>query len=279
MNTINLNSDIPYSYDSFNKLSINPYIIGLVIVIIIAYYVLFSSLGNNNVDTMTSNSGIKLLETILWGVFIVLLLLNGMSYIFNINIIASLKNLFTGIPELDVLIDDLGINTGDGDKPVVPEIMRAKQVFHIPNNKYTYDDSKAVCSAYGGRLATYKEIEKAHQNGADWCGFGWSENQMALYPTQYNKWKNLQSIEGHEHDCGRPGINGGYIDNPNVKFGINCYGYKPKITQTEVQNMKNIPLYPKTVKEIEFDQKVDYWKAQLENITVAPFNHNNWSII
>lgn len=279
MNTINLNSDIPYSYDSFNKLSINPYIIGLVIVIIIAYYVLFSSLGNNNVDTMTSNSGIKLLETILWGVFIVLLLLNGMSYIFNINIIASLKNLFTGIPELDVLIDDLGINTGDGDKPVVPEIMRAKQVFHIPNNKYTYDDSKAVCSAYGGRLATYKEIEKAHQNGADWCGFGWSENQMALYPTQYNKWKNLQSIEGHEHDCGRPGINGGYIDNPNVKFGINCYGYKPKITQTEVQNMKNVPLYPKTVKEIEFDQKVDYWKAQLENITVAPFNHNNWSII
>lgn len=279
MNTINLNSDIPYSYDSFNKLSINPYIIGLVIVIIIAYYVLFSSLGNNNVDTMTSNSGIKLLETILWGVFIVLLLLNGMSYIFNINIIASLKNLFSGTPELDVLIDDLGINTGDGDKPVVPEIMRAKQVFHIPNNKYTYDDSKAVCSAYGGRLATYKEIEKAHQNGADWCGFGWSENQMALYPTQYNKWKNLQSIEGHEHDCGRPGINGGYIDNPNVKFGINCYGYKPKITQTEVQNMKNIPLYPKTVKEIEFDQKVDYWKAQLENITVAPFNHNNWSII
>ena len=279
MNTINLNSDIPYSYDSFNKLSINPYIIGLVIVIIIAYYVLFSSLGNNNVDTMTSNSGIKLLETILWGVFIVLLLLNGMSYIFNINIIASLKNLFSGTPELDVLIDDLGINTGDGDKPVVPEIMRAKQVFHIPNNKYTYDDSKAVCSAYGGRLATYKEIEKAHQNGADWCGFGWSENQMALYPTQYNKWKNLQSIEGHEHDCGRPGINGGYIDNPNVKFGINCYGYKPKITQTEVQNMKNVPLYPKTVKEIEFDQKVDYWKAQLENITVAPFNHNNWSII
>ena len=279
MNTINLNSDIPYSYDFFNKLSINPYIIGLVIVIIIAYYVLFSSLGNNNVDTITSNTGIKLLETILWGVFIVLLLLNGMSYIFNINIIASLKDLFSGTPELDVLIDDLGINTGKGDKSVVPEIMRAKQVFHIPNNKYTYEDSKAVCSAYGGRLATYKEIEKAHQKGGDWCSFGWSENQMALYPTQYNKWKNLQSIEGHEHDCGRPGINGGYIDNPNIKFGINCYGYKPKITQTEVQNMKNVPLYPKTVKEIEFDQKVDYWKAQLENITVAPFNHNNWSII
>lgn len=279
MNTINLNSDIPYSYDSFNKLSINPYIIGLVIVIIIAYYVLFSSLGNNNSDSGVSNSGIKLLETILWGVFIVLLLLNGMSYIFNINIIASIKNLFSETPELDVLINDIGLDINDGDKPVIPEIMRAKQVFHIPNNKYTYDESKAVCAAYGGRLATYKEIEKAHKNGADWCGFGWSDNQMALYPTQYNKWKNLQSIEGHEHDCGRPGINGGYIDNPNIKFGINCYGHKPKITQAEVQNMKNVPLYPKTVKEIEFDQKVEYWKSQLENITVSPFNHNNWSII
>jgi hypothetical protein len=276
MNSINLNSDIPYSYNSFNNLSINPYIIGLVFVIIIAYYVLFSSLGNDNSGSIVSDSGIKLLETILWGVFIVLLLLNGMSYIFNINIIASLKNLFSGTPELDVLIGDIGF---DDKTSVVPEILRAKQVFHIPNNKYTYNDSKAICSAYGGRLATYTEIEKAHKKGADWCGFGWSENQMALYPTQYDKWKNLQSIEGHEHDCGRPGINGGYIDNPNVRFGINCYGYKPKITQYEVQNMKNVSLYPKTVKEIEFDQKVDYWKAQLENITVAPFNHNNWSII
>ena len=30
--------------------------------------------------------------------------------------------------------------------------------------------------------------------------------------------------------CGLPGINGGYIDNPNIRFGVNCYGYKPKIT-------------------------------------------------
>ena len=49
-------------------------------------------------------------------------------------------------------------------------------------------------------------------------------NQLALFPTQYGKWERLQKIKGHENDCGRPGINGGYIDNPNVKFGINCYG-------------------------------------------------------
>ena len=95
-------------------------------------------------------------------------------------------------------------------------------------------------------MATWKEINKAFKKGADWCSFGWSDGQMALYPTQYDKWANLQKIEGHEQDCGSPGINGGYIANPNVKFGINCYGYKPKITQEEAEAMKLAPLYPRT---------------------------------
>lgn len=274
MNNINLNSGSYDSYDYLNRLKINPYIIGIVVIIIIVYYLVFSSLGNNGTPSLSSsstssNAGLAILETILWGVFIILLLLNGMSYIFNINIIANLKNVFLGTPELNVLIDD----------PVVPEITRTKQVFHIPENIYTYDDSKAICAAYGGELASYTEIEKAHKNKADWCSYGWSEGQMALYPTQYDKWEKLQSIENHEHDCGRPGINGGYIKNPELKFGINCYGYKPKITEDEVLRMKIDPLYPKTQKEIMFDQKVDYWKTQLNNIIISPFNHKNWSII
>ena len=28
--------------------------------------------------------------------------------------------------------------------------------------------------------------------------------------------------------CGNPGINGGYFANPDLKFGVNCYGIKPK---------------------------------------------------
>ena len=32
-----------------------------------------------------------------------------------------------------------------------------KQVYHIPNNKYNYLDGKAICKAYGGRLAKYDE--------------------------------------------------------------------------------------------------------------------------
>ena len=211
------------------------------------------------------------LEVVLWGVFILLVLMNGMTYIFNTDITASIKNLFSAQPEIDIIVDPEDM-AGDssGGASVVPEIKLTKQVFHIPDNKYDYDNAKAICNAYGGRLATVKEVQEAYDEGADWCSYGWSDGQMALYPTQYDKWAKLQKIKGHEHDCGRPGVNGGYIANPNVNFGINCYGYKPKITQQEADAMKMAPQYPKTLREIEFEKRVDYWKNKLPDIESSP---------
>lgn len=274
--SFNINSTTGIPYSMMTDFSINPIVIAVIIIIIILYYVLFASLGSSTISgTETgSGNGIAFLEVLLWGVFILLILLNGMAYIFNINIIASIKNLFSSTPSVDIVVD-----TEESIKPVIPEILTKQQVFHINDNKYTYEDSKAICQAYGGRLANYKEINDAYNEGADWCGFGWSDGQMALYPTQTEKWNTLQGIKGHEHDCGRPGINGGYIDNPNVRFGVNCYGYKPKITPEEAQSMMTTPLYPKTNAEIEFDKKVDYWRTKIHDIIVAPFNHNNWSVI
>jgi hypothetical protein len=277
-NNNNSNMGIPHSYNYLNNVGANPYVLIVVVLVIIGYYVLFASLGESGSSSIgeTSGTGMAYLEIILWGLFITLILLNGMSYIFTTNISASLKNIFSLTPEVDIVIDN---STGEGENIPVPEITYEKQVFHVPGNKYKYEDSKAICNAYGGRLATYKEIDNAYDDGADWCSFGWSAGQMALYPTQYNKWKKLQSIEGHKHDCGRPGINGGYIDNPNIQFGVNCYGYKPKMTQQEMEKMQNTSLYPKTMKEINFDEKVDYWRSKLQEIEVSPFNHNNWSVI
>jgi hypothetical protein len=37
----------------------------------------------------------------------------------------------------------------------------------------------------------------------------------------------LQGNNATKNACGRPGINGGYFANPNIKFGANCYGVKP----------------------------------------------------
>lgn len=280
MNSI---TGVPYTTNYLNDVATNPMVIIVLTVVIIAYYALFAGLGMANGKSagdvaMSAGKSIVFLEVLLWGVFVLLVLMNGMTYIFNTDITASIKNLFSAQPEIDIVVDQEDGDMSGGDAPV-PEIKLSKQVFHIPDNKYNYENAKAICNAYGARLATVKEMQEAYEKGADWCGYGWSDGQMALYPTQYDKWANLQKIKGHEHDCGRPGINGGYISNPNVNFGINCYGYKPKITQQEAEAMKMAPQYPKTMREIEFDKRVDYWKGKLEQIEVSPFNHNNWSVI
>ena len=278
---VNINSitGVPYATPYFNEISLNPVVLLIVTVILIAYYALFATFGTSE-QAATAGKGVVYMEVLLWGVFVLLVLLNGMSYIFNIDITTSIKNLFTATPEVDIIVDSDNL-AGDQTEPAVsvPEIKLAKQVFHIPGNEYKYEDAKAICKAYGARLASWKELDKAYKSGADWCSFGWSDGQMALYPTQYDKWETLQKIKGHEHDCGRPGINGGFIDNKNVKFGVNCYGYKPEITQDEAQAMAEAPLYPITKKDLRFEKRVDYWRERVPEIKVAPFNHNNWSVI
>jgi hypothetical protein len=134
-----------------------------------------------------------------------------------------------------------------------------------------------VCKAFDARLASYDEVEKAYNGGAQWCSYGWSDNQMALFPTQKNTWSRLQKIKGHENDCGRPGVNGGFIANPDVRFGINCYGFKPQITAAEADDMKTASIYPKTLKDLEKQQKVAYWQTKLSDIMVSPFNNDVWS--
>lgn len=101
------------------------------------------------------------------------------------------------------------------------------QVFNISNNLYTYDEAQKVCNAFDASLASYDQIESAYQNGGEWCNYGWSEGQMAYFPTQKDTWGKLQGNPKTQNACGRPGINGGYIKNPYVKFGANCYGVKP----------------------------------------------------
>ncbi len=171
-----------------------------------------------------------------------------------------------------------GYGGGDGtDGDNAPEIMIEKQVFHVPVNKYTYQDARALCGAFGGRLATYNEIEEAYKKGGEWCSYGWSRGQNIYYPTQKATYKRLKKIKGHEHDCGRPGINGGYVSNPNARFGVNCIAPKPQMTAREQQYMESLNTYPKTQEEIEFKKRVNHYKKNLKNILVSPFNKQEWS--
>jgi hypothetical protein len=49
------------------------------------------------------------------------------------------------------------------------------------------------------------------------------------------------------------------------------------MTQQEEDMMANEPIYPKTLKDIAMEHRVNYWKDKLTDIIVSPFNHNSWS--
>lgn len=155
-----------------------------------------------------------------------------------------------------------------------------EEVFNVSNNLYTYEDAGLVCSALGARLANYDEIEAAYNNGAEWGSYGWSEGQHAYFPTQKATWEKLQKIKGHEHDLGRPGVNGGYFDNPKLRFGVNCYGIKPAPSATDKAYMdaRKITVYPKSPEDVMLDKKVKFFKENKDKIMVINgYSNNKWS--
>jgi len=261
-------------YNYMNVYLMNPMVFIIIILIIVCYYVFSSSLGSGSGMGMSmgsSSSSGGIFGIIMAVILVVLIMINAIQYFFSVNVTAYIQGLFTPKTTVDIVVDQSAYQPSP-----VPEIKFKKQVFNIPGNYYSYDNAKALCAAYGAKLATYDQIEKAYNNGAEWCNYGWSANQLALFPTQQKTYDTLQSTKGHENDCGRPGINGGYIANPNVKFGVNCYGNKPKITSEEEELMKKASPYPESAEDIAFQQKVDQMKGHLDQILVSPFNHNSW---
>jgi len=146
-----------------------------------------------------------------------------------------------------------------------------KQVFNVSENEYTYEEARAVCKAYGGDLATLEQMIEAHKRGANWCNYGWSDKQMALYPTQTKEFNELEKNPKLAGQCGKPGVNGGYFENPNLKFGANCHAIKPSPKDDEMhKEIQNYSLDP-------LAQKIAMYEENLDEIGVSPFSSNKWS--
>lgn len=149
--------------------------------------------------------------------------------------------------------------------------MVGSEVFHVSDQNFVYDEAAAVCAAYGAELATLEQIMDAFASGAEWCGYGWSAGGMALYPTQLETWKRLQAEvdNGKRTRCGRPGVNGGYFD-PNLKFGVNCFGFKPDGAFTP-------PAPVPGVDSAAFNAMVNRFKLLIRNFTLNPYSRQEWS--
>ena len=274
----------------------------LLVFVIIVYIVLFSILHANE----TPSGPVLVIEIILWVVLIIIVIVNiKWLYDIDFDINVDLDNLFDDEPTgINIFARDKdknkdknkkdednnnyynyygisGENTGISGEKIKECPAPTKcpsdspddgEVFHIESNTYTYDDAKGACKLLNSRLATYEEVERAYQNGGNWCSYGWSDEQLALFPIQKSLYNQLKTIKGHQNDCGRQGVNGGYIEDSSTKFGVNCYGKKPYMTDKDAAYMKNYTYTPTLSADEE--SKID---DEVNDILIAPFSKDKWS--
>ena len=161
------------------------------------------------------------------------------------------------------------------DTTKIKDIFKKKEVFHIANQDYSYDQSKCKCSSYGARLATKDEVTNAYNSGANWCSYGWSEGQSAYYPVQKCYYDTIMEedgfLENSDKYCGKPGLNGGYFSNSQLKFGVNCYGVKPKGSIVKPKSPYCAP------KEFCKLNKNSYANQKLSTDEISPFNNDKWN--
>ena len=192
------------------------------------------------------------LEVFMLAIFLVVISLVGTHYFLGVNLTTTVRNIFKK-PEVDFTVTH-----NDQTQSAI------SQVFHVPG-QLDYQNAKAVCKAYGGKLANIQEITDAHKEGAEWCDYGWSEDQMGLFPTQTTTWQEFQTNPAHKMDCGRPGVNGGYIKNALQKMGANCLASKPPL-EGELKEFK-VPKPPE-------DPMDTYWNTNKPK--PDPFNYTRW---
>lgn len=279
------------SLDEFYK-EYHVNLIALFGVVIIIYIGIFSLFNNVSVNTPEARPWIVMIEVCLWILFIVILFLN-MKYFskFEFDFNDVLFNLFgSKKPELEVHVHKPKMPVRDvssvpmpvrdvSSVPIVPEPQACTtdisgEVFHLPHNRYTYEQATEACQMFDSRLATYDEVEDSYRNGANWCSYGWSSDQLALFPIQKSMYNELKKIPGHERDCGRVGVNGGYIENKNTKFGVNCYGKKPYAGEDDLAYMKKFS-FDKAYPELEALKKEK--EKKMDKLLIAPFNKDKWN--
>ena len=236
---------------------------------------------------------IGVIESKLFIVLICVFIINFFKYVFGISLMNlmfgannELVKLWHKLPD-EFNYDSCGnkiVSVKDNSGNIAVPVLNTpkEEVFNILNNLYTYDDAQAICKSFDSKLATYDQIEQAYMSGSEWKGYGWSDGQMILFPTQKDTWNKLQKLAPEKrNDLGRPGINGGFISNDQMLFGVNCFGIRPNATDLDLNRLKHSKIdtiKPKNINDEITDAKVKYWRENKDQMLILnSFNNDKWS--
>jgi len=244
--------------------------------------------ASNAGNTISSATGVSVVGIMIFVVVVLVFL--GIMMVYTKEIVAawnSANEVVTGYfghktPPPSSGTDGKAPGSADGSDPNAQAVMEKilpggkSEVFNVSSNKYTYYDAEPLCKALGAELATYEQVKEAWSKGADWCNYGWVKGQLAVYPTSDETYQKLQSgPEEQRMACGRPGMNGGYFDNPEMRFGVTCVGKKPPQSKSDVlAAAAGAPLSPDA---LAYDKKVLQFKAEADSMGLLPFNSKGWN--
>lgn len=254
-------------------------ILAAVVFMFVFYFIVFCF----KITLHNSPYTLHLLESKAWIFLVTLILVYIIKHAFHLDIIRYLYLTDDNISIFDTRFKYWGEKVKHSTSDVVLESAPEpkQEVFNVSNNLYTYDDAQYICKSLNGRLATYDEVEDAYKNGGEWCSYGWTDGQLALFPTQKSTWDLLQTGGKTKNSCGRPGINGGYVKNPYQKYGVNCFGVKPLEKETDIKPASYmIPSADGTPSpnDVEAQKKLEFWKKYGNDILqLNSFNRTRWS--
>ena len=268
--------------DNTGNAILHPYTITVLVILALTLYI-------KNIVSPNPYSSTSGLESIIWVLLVIVLFFDILYYYFNIRFRDIITNIYEFILNIYKFIKDFffaifGIKEIPVEEPESSPLgspesspesspIKTEEVFHIPGNKYTLTEADGLCKAFGARLASYDEIEDAYNKGGEWCSYGWSEGQMAYFPTQKDTFNQLQKYPEQKNNCGRPGVNGGYMANPYIKFGVNCYGIKPEMKDRDERYMKA----SETRIHKTNNRNNGNNSKNVDNVIVASFNTKDWN--
>ena len=160
-------------------------------------------------------------------------------------------------------------NKTDTNKTDTNKTDKEKEVYLVKSNIFSKNDANKVCKAlFNGDVATKSQIEIASNEGANWCNYGWANDNNGYYPLSEDTENSVCS--------GKKGLNGGnFANSDNLKLGINCYGIKPEEKMySSLDTIFNMDMFN------EYDREsLEKYKKNLNKgeIKLEPYNPNQWS--